>query len=282
MDTQATLNDDIEFEDLNKLGVKLTTDQYDRSQNRTYVRMEHPEANRTMHRTAWRGCLSQTAEIPYHCPSGWCRYASKVRMTANFWASSSNMYHGTDPRYIQPIIEKGFRPTKCQHARPAVYLTPSIRYAAHPRYARILQIGRLYYQVVLQVRVLNHVVKSWKEAAVAGASQNLVWTSLDPIQGSTSIGSGSETMSVGESEKIDDNFPDNQNMEFLYETDEPYVTPKLGLVVTGVLIRCLAQDPIGMPENSWWLYWARDPDVNDSDSSPEDWLRSNFLKRLAF
>mmetsp|Transcript_49234 Transcript_49234/g.81831 ORF Transcript_49234/g.81831 Transcript_49234/m.81831 type:complete len:279 (+) Transcript_49234:92-928(+) len=278
MDAQKTLNDHIEFEGLKKIGVELTREEYDKGHDRSYVLVSHPEANQSMHRTAWSGSLSEKSLIPYYCPAGWRRYAMNVRTSAYFWNNSSNMYHGLNPRNVKDIIKNGFKPSKCQHARPAVYLTPSIRYAAHPRYATILKMGRLYYQVVLQVRVLNQAVKHWKEAK-PGESVNVVLPGVKSAEeGDTSVATWGETMCVGEREKIDSNFDDNQNMEFLYETDEPYVTPTHGLVVTGIMIRCLPCDPIGQPENGWWLYWAKE--LKDSDLSAEDWLRKKYLKHV--
>lgn len=173
------------------------------------------------------------------------------------------MYHGTDPACIGSIIRDGFKPKQCQHSGKAVYLTPSARYAAHPRYARLYKIQGRYYQVILQVRVLNKALKHWRDTEIQGP-EHLRYS------GKKIIGSG-DTMCVQEKEVIDENHP-NDNMEFLFCSEKSYVGPQDGLVVTGVLMRCLEEDPVGRSENSWWMHWARwiSPD------SPEKLLRDNY------
>merc|ERR1712217_589745 len=99
----------------------------------------------------------------------------------------------------------------------------SVRYAAHPRYSRIQVWRGRYYQVMLQVRVLNAKLTAFKEAVKRGG-----------ISYDESVESGerptSETMGVGESHRIDCNQP-NALMEFLFMA-ESKVTAAAGIVVT--------------------------------------------------
>ena len=46
-----------------------------------------------------------------------------------------------------------------EKSEKAVFLTPSIKYAGHPRYARVEKVGKLYVQLVLQARVKKRGVK---------------------------------------------------------------------------------------------------------------------------
>lgn len=136
------------------------------------------------------------------------------------------MYHGTQGRNVAPIIRNGFLPNQCQHDCKAVYLSPSIVYASHPRYARVYQHGDRYYQIVLQVRVLNEKIYSEVHAFVG------------------------ETMAVGGKFEIDEHFPQNQNLEFLYKSDTAVGSE--GIIVTGIMMRCCTQDPLLLTECQWW------------------------------
>lgn len=207
--------------------------------------------------------------------------ALNVHMPKEFWDSSSNMYHGVDPANINSIVQNGFRPAQCQHRGKAAYLTPSIRYAAHPRYARVCKRGGLYYQFVLQVRVRSDAITHWKDAVVAKRESQLIFQQRrgeEAVAGEY-IDTESETMCVGDIEKIDDNFSDNNNMEFLYFSEKPYVTPSDGLVVTGIMVRCLSSDPIGAKENTWWLYWASV--VGGAGKDPSAFLRRLYSKTVS-
>jgi len=266
-DTDATKNSEITKTDLFGLGIALHSSKYNPGFNRIYVRPSHPRANQTMNETTWSGSLSSESALDYFCPSGWRRFALNVNPSQAFWKSSSTMYHGLDPQNVRAIIKHGFAPNQCQHGSKAVYLTPSIRYAAHPRYARVYKRNGKYFQVVLQVRVANSQVKHWKEVAQAAKEAG-------SIKISGIVGNGSETMHVENKESIDDNFPDNFSMEFLHLSNKAHVTAADGLLVTGIMVRCLDTDPIGEKHNSWWLHWAEMR--KEIGQTASQWLRVQY------
>lgn len=280
-DTSETQNMRIRIPTLESVGIAIPNDEYDSTQDRCYVRKEHPKANVDVWHTAWSGPLHKATTIPYFCPSGWRRFALKVDMPRSFWENSSNMYHGTDPINIPAILQQGFRTTQCQHAGKAAYLTPSIRYAGHPRYAKIYHMDGFYYQFILQVRVENRCVKHWKEAVAQGPGFHKV--TLPPPEPAPEgrpkpprahAGTDCETMNVGDRERIDRNFESNEHLEFLYMSEKEHVTAADGLVVTGIMVRCLAENPIGRAENSWWLYWCR---LVAEETPPETFLNEDFV-----
>lgn len=122
------------------------------------------------------------------------------------------MYHGLDPEVAMDIIRGGFIPRECQHGAKAVYLTPSIRYAAHPRYARVCQVGSLFYQVVLQVRVVNAHLTQWnKECEQKSEERRRYLAKLAKNYDLPVIGTSDETMLADEI--IDVNRPANENLE---------------------------------------------------------------------
>lgn len=106
------------------------------------------------------GAPTWTEPQPYHCPYGWRRFAFEV---PNFKAKQSFAiaYHGTSIDSVGPILSTFLRPGKAQEGGDGhcAYLSPSIEYAACPRYASTLQIGKKqdrserFVQVVLQMRV---------------------------------------------------------------------------------------------------------------------------------
>lgn len=187
--------------------------------------------NRTHMKTGWQGRLQDGRTMDYFCPTGWRRFSLNIGSVDNisYWDSTTIMYHGTAPENISNIILNGFRANKCQHGKPAVYLSPSICYCAHPRYAKVVKMGGRYYQVVLEVRVKTSKVTSFK----------------------------GETMNVKEKFPIDKNFPDNEGMEFLFTAEQQglMVTMPMGLFVTGVMVRCLKIDPMKLKESEWWTCW---------------------------
>lgn len=266
-DTANTRNSSITKADVKSIGVGLDDDEFAPEHDRAYVRMDDPQANTTIWKTAWKGCLKEHDFIPYFCPAGWRRFSiinkkTNPHLNDHFWQNSSTMYHGTGPNCIPDILRNGFVPAKCQHAGKAVYLTPSIRYAAHPRYARVVKRNGLYFQVILQCRVLNSKLTHWKQAVAAGGGHQV-------IEG-TPLPTG-ETMGCTDDENIDNN-RGNDSMEFLWNSDSR-VTAADGLLVHGIMVRCLSIDPIGAPENSWWLAWAK----TVANGDPEQFLRNGYV-----
>ena len=129
-----------------------------------------------------------------------------------------------------------------QHGCHAAYFSPSITYCAHPRYARVYVADRdgtrTYWQLVVEVRVDQSRVDS---------------TTSD------------ETLAVGAATTIDPKYPGNKHIEYLAKAgpstdadvgDRRYVRPEDGVVVTGVMVRVLEEDPMDLPDNAWWAAWA--------------------------
>jgi hypothetical protein len=188
-----------------------------------------PAKNRSTRHTVWGGQLGGRA-WPYYCPSRWYRFALKFPQgVIDDWNDWRIFYHGTEAQTVHKILENGFQPRKCQHEITATYLSPSIIYASHPRYARVYHQQGYYAQVVLEVRVQAHRLQ-------------LKWSK--------------ETLNVGGG-VIDPNYPDNiveclvsppaQEQGFIKHTD--------GIVVTGLMVRLLAEDPTGLPCSWWWTKW---------------------------
>jgi hypothetical protein len=98
----------------------------------------------------------------YFCPSGWRRYSIMVAPTAEEfdkryggWAVA---YHGTKNYVAMSMLLNGLISSKsgCGISgsfEKAIYVSPSITYAAHPRYSRVWKVRDFYIQMVLQVRV---------------------------------------------------------------------------------------------------------------------------------
>ena len=152
--------------DLALCGVQLEASHFAPSFDKFYVDADHPKANKTKWQVTWRGALkgSRTADLlGYFCPANWRRFSLDVSIDDETFSKSSIMYHGTIGENALPIVRDGFKPRECQHGVTAVYLTPSICYAAHPRYARVYKSQEgCYFQVVLEVRVLNELVNAFK------------------------------------------------------------------------------------------------------------------------
>ena len=90
----------------------------------------------------------------------------------NLWPVA---YHGTKSNVVSSILEQSFRPSTrgCffneLSGMHALYLSPSIEYAGHPRYAEPIQRGNKWVQVVLQVRVNPHLLYLKRKGTLKGA-----------------------------------------------------------------------------------------------------------------
>ncbi|CAF1593194.1 unnamed protein product, partial [Adineta ricciae] len=172
--------------------------------------------NRTKMHTYWNGRLASSPErFPYYVPSTWYRLSLQVDHTSlpDWGPDWHTLYHGTYPQNIHKIVKNGFRVRECQHGFPALYLSPSIQYSSHPRYARVIVHNDLFFQFVLEVRVDTRKVMPLKKR---------------------------ETLEVGVTGDIDPNFPNNENLEFLLKAEEgKFIKSYEGVVVTGVMVRKL-------------------------------------------
>lgn len=200
--------------------------------NRGYCAKQCTTHNTTNIHTYWIGRLASSPErFPYYVPSTWYRLSLQVDYAAlpDWGPNWHTLYHGTFSQNIHKIIENGFKVHKCQHGFPALYLSPSINYCSHPRYARVILHNEMFYQFVLEVRVDVRRVTSIKKR---------------------------ETLEVGVKGDIDPNFPNNENLEYLLKASEGnFLTPLHGVVVTGVMVRRTNFDPALLPSSWWWCKW---------------------------
>mmetsp|Transcript_20701 Transcript_20701/g.66185 ORF Transcript_20701/g.66185 Transcript_20701/m.66185 type:complete len:191 (-) Transcript_20701:135-707(-) len=177
-------------------------------------------------------------------------------MSSGFFNQSSILYHGTAAKVVPKILNSGLKPTKCQlsHGGKAVYLTPSIRYAAHPRYSRVYSDAQgCYYQLVLEVRVHNTLLDNFKNKIHPGN----VSDSGNGYSSGASCASGceGETMRVNGNFRIDPNIP-NDRMECLLKSRKRMLGEEDGVVVTGIMMRKVHGDPMNLTESSWWTEFA--------------------------
>ena len=70
-------------------------------------------------------------------------------------------YHGTKRENLLSILEHGLRTSETglylRAGEKAAYLSPSIEYAAHPRFANVWKYKGKYIQTVLQLRIRGDV-----------------------------------------------------------------------------------------------------------------------------
>ncbi|CAM2730169.1 unnamed protein product, partial [Rotaria socialis] len=200
--------------------------------NRGYCTENCTKINMTATHTYWKGRLASSPErFPYYVPSSWFRLSVQVDTTClpDWGPNWHTLYHGTDPRNIHKIIENGFRVRECQHGFPALYLSPSIQYCSHPRYARVISHKSMFFQFVLEVRVDIRKLQPLKKR---------------------------ETLEVGVKGDIDPNFPNNEDLEFLLRAQEgKFIKSCEGVVVTGVMVRKINFDPALLPSSWWWCKW---------------------------
>ncbi len=200
--------------------------------NRGYCTENCTKHNRTIMHTYWKGRLASSPErFPYYVPSTWYRLSLQVDFTQlpDWGPNWHTLYHGTRSQYVHKIVENGFRVRECQHGFPALYLSPSIHYSSHPRYARVVVYNGFFFQFVLEVRVDVRKVQPIKKR---------------------------ETLEVGVKGDIDPNFPNNEDLEFLLRAQEGnFIKPREGVVVTGVLVRKINFDPALLPSSWWWCKW---------------------------
>ena len=189
----------------------------------------------------WQGALSDGRDRggkPYYCPVGWKRWSFFV--TEHFdkrfkgWCIS---YHGTKFEYGLSVLLSGLKPALVTAHGAGVYATPSVRYAAHPRYAEVKAIqsstqskffpNGQYAQFVLECRVDPNSIK------VIGA----------------------ETLRA-HGIVIDPNVA-NEEIEWLINSQSQPILdfndPTAPIVCTGIMVRITDEHPGLLPESEWWF-----------------------------
>lgn len=212
--------------------VQIDSIQWNKRYNRGYCTKQCNKHNTTATHTYWEGRLASSPErFPYYVPSTWYRLSLQVDydVLPDWGPNWHTLYHGTFSQNIHKIIKNGFKVRQCQHGYPALYLSPSINYCSHPRYARVVVHNEMFFQFVLEVRVDTRRVTAIKKR---------------------------ETLEVGVKGDIDPNFPNNENLECLLKSsDETFLTSLDGVVVTGIMVRRTNFDPALLPSSWWWCKW---------------------------
>ena len=107
-----------------------------------------------------------------------------------------------------------------------VYLSPSIEYNGHPRYAKIVQVNSKYFQMMLQVRVHPKLVEK-HSGTLAGAFPH-------------------------DKQKSDPNFSNSVLEWVVHWKPGRYIGVLNGTLVYGLMFRVTDEHPKNLPQNQWW------------------------------
>ena len=174
---------------------------------------------------------------PYFCPNGWRRFSVDVgELSDAMYANWPVAYHGTKKELAQKILMASIKASgNCLNLPKGgggIFLSPSIEYSGHPRYAGVWRTDRWwrenkYIQLVLQVRVKKSRIFNKIEGTLHGAR------SFDP--------------------PFDPNFAHNREMEWIIKWPPgKLMNAQDGLLVYGVMLRVTDVHPSKMPQNKWW------------------------------
>ncbi|CAF3732250.1 unnamed protein product [Rotaria sp. Silwood1] len=177
--------------------------------------------------------------------NSWKRYGVKVAENDKEfdarWGNWYIAYHGTKSEYATNILTSGLRmsTTGCFYEKgvPRVYLSPSIEYCAHPRYAKPWiktdENGKIrWFQLVFQCRVNPDSIKKIQyETLINDKYKNSV--------------------------TVDPNF-DNNELEWIIPGKEGVYYIKDDIICYGIMMRICDVDPKYLPASKWWQYTFRD------------------------
>ena len=187
--------------------------------------------------TWFTGFLDRGGE-PYYCPNGWRRYAIDVGMNGTefekVYGKWHVAYHGTQGNLAVAILSSGIKASgegcflnEKGKVRGAVYLSPSIEYCGHPRYARVWNLKSKYVQMVLQVRVRPTLLSEKRQGTIPGA--------------------------FPKDKAIDPNFKSNTEQEWIIRwPPHELITRTNGILVYGLMFRVTDDHPGKLPQNEWW------------------------------
>jgi len=235
--------DDAELENLSQRD-KITTITLGRFGLNVSDQVLFPEWNRVYSYesggTYWTGSLDRAGK-PYYCPVGWTRLAIKVTETQKefdrLYGDYHVAYHGTKNAVASDILNKGLEGHDggCYREGLSIYLSPSIEYAGHSRYAepwKRSETGK-YYQMVLQCRVNPQLVK------------------VGLIESETLLAKNAQHI------QIDPNFSNNE-LEWVLPADKP--VHRRDLICYGLMVRVTYCDPANLPTSKWWKHvWWEQP-----------------------
>ena len=186
----------------------------------------------------------------YYCPNGWRRISLDVAESAAAFDRKYDgwhvAYHGTRHALATLILVEGFipKPGAYSEGKDVVYFSPSIEYAAHPRYAKVYKVtddrgARKYMQMILQVRLNPKNI--WKK--VGGTLRG----AFDPAN--------RHYNEARDNPPADPNFPENRNLEWLVKpipgTSGADMFKNM-FVIYGIMIRVSDTHPKTHPTNAWW------------------------------
>ncbi|CAF3815248.1 unnamed protein product [Rotaria sp. Silwood1] len=174
---------------------------------------------------------------PYYCPVGWQRWSFYV--TDNFDKKFNGWcigYHGTKFSYGLSILLSGLKPAEIDAHGAGVYATPSVNYAAHPRYSEVKLIesstrkkffkSGKYVQFVLECRVHPSNIKKVDRET---------------------LGAGNTTIDPNISNAIIEWIIDHHGKSIVDFND-----PDSSVICTGILTRVTDEHPGLLPESEWW------------------------------
>lgn len=188
----------------------------------------------------WEGALNDGRDRgnqPYYCPIGWKR--ASLYVTDDFDGKFKGWcicYHGTKFAYGLSILLSGLKPATIRAHGTGIYVTPSINYACHPRYAevklidtkhgsRIFKSGK-YIQYVLECRVHPDNIKKIKRETLGAHNNN-----------------------------IDSNIS-NDYIEWIIDEQGKSIVdfndPDSSIVCTGIMMRITDEHPGLLPKSQWW------------------------------
>ncbi|CAF3914883.1 unnamed protein product [Rotaria sp. Silwood2] len=174
---------------------------------------------------------------PYYCPVGWTRCSFYV--TDRFYEKFKGWcicYHGTKFAYGLSILLSGLKPAENYEHGAGIYVSPSINYACHPRYAEVKLIDASYgskffksgkyVQFVLECRV--HPSNIRKVAPETLDAQNTI-------------------IDFNINNNIIEWIINNQNKKIVDFND-----PNSSIVCTGLMMRVTNDHPGLLTESQWW------------------------------
>ena len=228
------LNVPVESITLGEFGLKIEDKLMDPRWNKVYG--WQVDTTKDIH--YWSSPINQGGK-PYFCPSGWKRFGIKVaKDNTEFdarWGHWYLAYHGTRGENASKILTSGLKvsTTGCfyQDGTARVYVSPSIEYCAHPRYAlpwkQTKKNGEVFwYQLVFQCRVNPASIKFI----------------------------GPETLIHDQYKatvKVDPNF-NNSELEWIIfgKEGEQFITEDI--VCYGLMLRVSNVDPATLTPSVWW------------------------------
>ncbi|CAF1094550.1 unnamed protein product [Didymodactylos carnosus] len=202
--------------------------------NRIYTADVQQSSDANVQRVYWEGSIDRGSK-PYFCPTGWKRYGIKVANTADEfderWGQWCIAYHGTEDTNAAPILNSGLRANHGIHGTlgKCVYVSPSIEYSAHPRYAKVRYDPRTgkYHQMIFQCRVNPELIKIFGDTTMEPK-----WR--DKVQ-------------------IDPHFS-NKKLEWVIEASPNGRYIKEDIICYGIMLRTSTGRPGQLPSSHWWQY----------------------------